>query len=84
MQQKRKAEESAAPELLWDTLVVVVGSLASTEVREVWAVPAIGPYGELNTLHFCHSKGKGNNPFSTVREARDELQTAAWKAQYRW
>lgn len=43
MQQKMKAVESAAPGLLWGTLVVAA-SLASTEVREAWAVPAVGPY----------------------------------------
>lgn len=43
MQQKRKAVESVSPGLLWSTLVVA-GSVASIEVREAWAVPAVGPY----------------------------------------
>lgn len=47
---QQKTVESAAPGLLWGTLVVV-GSLASTEVREVWAAPAIGPYEQQGAEH---------------------------------
>lgn len=50
VQQKRKAVQSAAPGLLWGTLLVA-GSLASTEVREVWAVPAAGPYEQRGAEH---------------------------------
>lgn len=42
--------QSAAPGLLWGTLLVA-GSLASTEVREVWAVPAAGPYEQRGAEH---------------------------------
>lgn len=57
MQQKRKAVESAAPGLLWGTLLVA-GSLASTEVREAWAVPAKGPHEQWGAEHFTFATPK--------------------------